>query len=356
MARGVPRMSHILSDKTEVSSKENVEASRYLTVYSPKDSVWDDHRSNTDLMSAMFQRAGLTKYAGRTAGCSGSLTFAWISNHETGEMRLKLREAIFCRVRNCPICQWRRTKLWMARFLQASPTLCAKYPTARFILLTLTVPNKPVHELRPLLGDMNKAWNKFIKRKELKGVLGWIRTTEVTREKKRPMYAHPHFHVLLMVPSNYFTKNYIKRERWLELWQESMCDQSITQVDVRAVKGEKRPKNAQEEAEAPHQPGIVLQELWEVAAEVLKYAVKPSDLIGNGPEDPESVEWFKTYVEQVHKLRFMATGGVFKDLFSEDPSDEELIHAGDELTPEEEEAAKLHFNWIRPVQKYRRKA
>lgn len=357
MAHGVPRMSVIIPDKTAVSSNQNDETSRYLTVYSPKDSVWDDHRSNTDVLSAMFKRAGLDKYAARTAECSGRLTFVRIADRETGEVRLKLREAVFCRVRNCLICQWRRTKLWMARFIQASPQLCLRYPTARFILLTLTVPNCHVSELRDTLGEMNKAWHRFIKLKELKGVVGWIRTTEVTREKKRTMYAHPHFHVLLMVPASYLSGHqYIKRERWLQMWQQAMRDPSITQVDVRAMKTEKRPKDAQEEAEAPHQPGLVLQELWDVASEVLKYAVKPADLIGNGPEDPESVEWLRIYVEQTHKLRFIATGGAFKDLFKEDPTDEELIHAGDELTEEEEAAAKLHFNWDRPVQKYRRKA
>ena len=41
---------------------------------------------------------------------------------------------------------------------------------------------------------------KLTKRKEFALVDGWIRTTEVTRDKERPNeYAHPHFHVILMV-------------------------------------------------------------------------------------------------------------------------------------------------------------
>lgn len=358
-------MRSILADKTAKTSKrkrkivttapKNADLDPdYLVAYSQKDAVWDVHKSHTDLLSAMYQRSKLTNYANRTAECSGFLTFTRAVNRETGEIRHHLKQASFCRVRNCIICQWRRTKLWQHRFFKATPALCLRYPTARFILLTLTVPNCPVAELRAKLAEMNAAWKRLVLRKEFSSVIGWIRTTEVTRESNRVDHAHPHFHVLLMVPPSYFGNNYIKRDRWLTLWQESMRDPSITQVDVRAVKSNRPKAGSQEEAESPSLPGQAYEELWGAAAEVLKYAVKPSDLLGKGPEDPASVEWFKTFVEQVHKLRFMATGGVFKDLFSEDPSEEEMIHAGDEVGPEEESSSNVVFGWDRPVQHYKR--
>ena len=70
------------------------------------------------------------------------------------------------------------------------------------LFLTLTVRNMPVCELRDALQHMNKSWQRLIKRKEFKAVQGWIRTTEITRGKDGS--AHPHFHILLMVPPSWF--------------------------------------------------------------------------------------------------------------------------------------------------------
>ena len=62
---------------------------------------------------------------------------------------------------------------------------------------------------------------KLTKRKEFALVDGWIRTTEVTRDKERPNeYAHPHFHVILMVKPSYFAKGYVKHMDWVRAWGE----------------------------------------------------------------------------------------------------------------------------------------
>src|SRR5690554_8117477 len=110
--------------------------------------------------------------------------------------------------------------MWQARFYQSLPSLVESYPKARWLFLTVTVKNCPVSDLRETLQSMNKAWQRLIKRKEFKPVTGWIRTTEVTRGADGT--AHPHFHVLLMVPPSWFTRDYVKKMRWVELWQESM--------------------------------------------------------------------------------------------------------------------------------------
>src|SRR5690554_5389295 len=124
--------------------------------------------------------------------------------------------------------------MWQARFYQSLPSLVESHPKARWLFLTLTVKNCPVSELRETLQSMNKAWQRLIKRKEFKPVTGWIRTTEVTRGSDGT--AHPHFHVLLMVPPSWFTRDYVKKMRWLQLWQESMKLDYLLSVDIRTVK------------------------------------------------------------------------------------------------------------------------
>ena len=167
----------------------------------------------------------------------------------------------------------------MGRFKDELPKIEAEHPKARWILLTLTVPNPPVNELRATLGRMNKAWQRLSQRKAFKPVLGWIRATEVTQDKKRSDYAHPHFHCLLLVPQSMFGKDYIKHAEWLQLWRDCYRDQSITQVDVRAIKGGTM-KGAVETLKA------------------FNYSMKVDELISRTPE------WILEYMEQVHKLRF----------------------------------------------------
>ena len=49
-------------------------------------------------------------------------------------------------------------------------------------ILTLTVKNPPVTELRDTLKHMNDSWVRLIQTKRFKsGVAGFLRTTEVTR-------------------------------------------------------------------------------------------------------------------------------------------------------------------------------
>lgn len=306
-----------------------------LTDYSKRDAPWDVHRSQAqDVMAIYETEKDFERYAERISNCSGVLRFGMVVEPETGEMSLKLREAQFCRVRNCPVCQWRRSMMWQARFYQAMPRIEQEHPKGRWLFLTLTVPNCPVNELRSTLQDMNKAWNRLRLRKEFKPVLGFIRTTEVTPEKSRKDYAHPHFHALLLVPSNWFTKNYVKQARWLELWRECMRDDTIMQVDIRSVKS--RNKN---------DPKSGLQR---AASETLKYSVKPDDMINNP-------DWFLEMTKQVHKLRFIATGGVLKDVLRQDEeTDQDLIVADDVAENPEDDGARLAFSYRPSDRRYRR--
>ncbi|MCE4093448.1 protein rep, partial [Klebsiella pneumoniae] len=81
------------------------------------------------------------RYGARMACCGGLLRFGWSTLKATGETRLRLREAHFCRVRHGPVCQWRRSLMWQARFYQSLPRIVADYPDSRWMFLTLTVRN-----------------------------------------------------------------------------------------------------------------------------------------------------------------------------------------------------------------------
>ncbi|OWC70311.1 Replication protein, partial [Escherichia coli] len=208
---------------------------KFLSDYSPRDASWDIQRTFTDSVGGIYQTAAeFERYALRMASCSGLLRFGWSTLMETGETRLRLRSAQFCRVRHCPVCQWRRTLMWQARFYQALPKIVADYPSSRWLFLTLTVRNCGIGELGETLTAMNAAFKRMEKRKELSPVQGWIRATEVTRGKDGS--AHPHFHCLLMVPPSWFTRDYVKQARWVELWRDCLRVNYEPNVDIRTVK------------------------------------------------------------------------------------------------------------------------
>lgn len=307
-----------------------------LTKISPSDKPWDMHKAESLRVAKIY--AGNWRHArkaDRIYGCSGVLEFGEIADEKTGEVRLRLLKARFCRVRYCPICQWRRSLLWRAKFYQALPGILAQHPTARFLFLTLTVENCPVDELRETLQMMSKAWNRFKLRKEFSDVMGWVRTTEVTREKARPGYAHPHFHVLLMVPSSYFSgSGYVKKADWAEAWRGALRADYTPVVDVRTVKPKK--SNAADVATATDASSLPRAGI----VETLKYSVKASDMT-------DAPEWFVTVTEQTHRLRFIATGGLFKDVLKQEEriTEEEMIHLGEDAPRMELVRMIMRFLW-----------
>lgn len=306
-----------------------------LADLSPKDKPWDVHRSQAqDVQSIYATAAEFERYAHRISQCSGLLRFGWHPDPDTGELALRLRESRFCRVRHCPVCQWRRSLMWQARFYQSLPAIQQAHPRARWLFLTLTVRNCAISDLRETLRAMNAAWKRFIERREFRPVLGWVRTTEVTRGRNGS--AHPHFHALLMVPPSMFTRHYVTHSRWVELWQEAARLDYTPVVDIRTVKDK-----------APKRDADPLSGLRAAAAETLKYSVKPSDMVA----DPD---WFLEMTRQVHRLRFVASGGVLKDVLRvDDETDEDLILA-DGSAEAEDNGSRLAFKWHSSDRRYRR--
>lgn len=319
------KLTQICETMYEMTGMEvDLEKSIPLATVSERDKVWDTHRASTqDVAQIYAQNAEFERFAERMKSCSTWLQFGFKDG-------LKLKEANFCRVRNCPVCQWRKSLLWKAMMFQTYDTLKELYPNHRWLFLTLTLRNPPVTELRDTLDTMHKAWRKLIKRKEFANVVGWIRTTEVTRDDKRPnTYAHPHYHAMLLVKPSYFTHGYVKQADWIRIWGECLQVNYAPNVDIRTVK----PKGEDD------------TRLRGVIAETLKYAVKPSDMVGDG--SPQSVAWFWEYTRQVHKLRFVASGGVLKNALKHDAdiTDQDMITTDTDTATEAEETDKRRLNF-----------
>lgn len=314
----------------EILHKEPKEVKlQYLTDESQKDKKWDYHRSHTQDIEAVYRASPeFTNTANSLSDCSNFLGFAYKPDPATGEYRYKLRSAYFCQKRHCPVCQWRRSMRNVARFLERMPVIEATFPNHRWLFLTLTVKNCQLDALRAYIGQMNKGWQRLIQKKDWPAD-GWLRTTEVTRNPNDGS-AHPHFHVLMMVKPAYFSHGYVTQEAWAHRWKEAMRLDYDPIIDIRAV----RPK-------------IKGQTLQAAVLETLKYGTKADDGI-------TSADWLYGITKQLHKLRFLASGGALKDILKEELSNDEMIR-GDEAEGGEEAVEELtHFQWHTVKRRYYR--
>lgn len=306
-----------------------------LAIVSERDSVWDTHRNDTAAVGDIYAQCDeFERYSERISDCSGYLLFG------IGESGLVLKQANFCRVRYCSMCQWRKSLYWKAMMYQKYEQLRKEYPKHRFLMLTLTLENPLITELRLTLQHMNKSWQRLIKRKEFVSVVdGWIRTTEVTRDQERPnTHAHPHFHCLLMVKPSYFGKGYLKQMDWVRLWASVLQVNYLPNVDIRVVKSKGKAKG---------EP-VTDDDIKSGVVETLKYAVKPADIMGDGSQ--ASNDWFYELTRQTHKLRFVATGGALKDILKDDVGDKEMIApvGNDEQT----DKRRLNFTYYKRKRSY----
>ena len=113
----------------------------------------------------------LSKYADRINGCSGILKFG--VNPDQG--KLVLKQAFFA-VSVIALCV-SGADLYSegALCFQQLPNIQERFPTHRWVFLTLTVKNPPVTELRDTLKHMNDSWKRLIETKRFKsGVAGFL--------------------------------------------------------------------------------------------------------------------------------------------------------------------------------------
>lgn len=291
-----------------------------LADLSEKDKLWDKHRGNADCLSNHYARSIYQKYSERINDCSKLLDFRLVPEQHEGVYKLKLASTNFCRVRHCPVCQWRRSLMWKAKAYQVLPKVIQNYPKYRWLFLTLTVKNCPIEELRENLDLMNKSFIRLTKLKEFPAI-GWIKSVEVTRGSDEN--AHPHIHCLLLVPPGYFGANYLSQIRWTKLWQQSARLDYKPMIHVKAIA-------------KYHEPMSIIPE-------ILKYQVKESDLVANR-------EWFLELTKQLHKTRAIAVGGVLRHYMGElEKEPEDLIGQGNQKEVDE---GHLYFGWKREKKKY----
>ena len=234
-------------------------------------------------LSKLFTLSGNSTYATKIAQCAKILDFMMRTSCNELELSSRLREGRFCKLKLCPICQWRHSLKWKARAYQAIPKLLEDYPTTKYILLTLTAQNVNVEEVRTTIEWMNSGWRKLIKRKCFPAI-GWVKSIEVTRNTSKNT-CHPHIHALLAVKSDYNGRGYIKKSKWRELWKDCL------KVDYLPVVSVEKVTNL--EASIPN---------------IVKYSTKGCDTFTD-------TNYLAELSKQLQNCRMIETGGVLREYF-----------------------------------------
>lgn len=310
---------------------------------------WIPKKQLGEFLVLSYFRLGYDKKAERVSNCGTFLEFGKVeelggvspgapgrcSGDAPASTTFKLHNANFCRDRLCPMCAWRRSYKIFGQVSQIMNLIGSDY---EFIFLTLTVPNCSADELVSTLNSMSKAWLNLIRYKSVKTILkGFFKAFEITYNKSVDTY-HPHIHAVFAVPKNYFvSRDYIKRDEWLELWRKSMKNSRITQVDVRKARDKCNSKYAD----------TAVKTLGSAVAEIAKYAVKSSSYlffdeslsdIKNGvffPDEELTDKVVSVLSTALAGRRLCSFGGCFlkahQALQLDDAEDGDLIHIDGDL-------------------------
>lgn len=302
-----------------------------LSDYSESDKPWDRHKQESETVYRMLATSDndrIRKYADRIKECAGWLIFA---HTDLTERKFRLHQASFCRVRVCPVCQWRRSMKYTCKMIKSIPEIVKSNPRLRLLHLVLTVRNCPLDELRQTINLMNTGWNRLTRRKQFIPIVkGYLKSIEITHNSTTDE-AHPHFHCLLLVPDWYFTHSnyYLTHSDWTELWKSCCRLEYIPIVNIQSVRqsDEKR--------------------IIKIVRELTKYTTKPDDLINSGSD------WLIKYIFQTIGLRFFSTGGLIRQSLGEIEKEyENLINVDEDETDNDKIIAQSLFDWNREREKY----
>ena len=249
----------------------------------PLDKFTRHRRLNQPIARALYKDSDTIDVGRRIATCAETIGVDLYEEPEQG-IEARLRAMRPCNARLCPFCEWRRTRAWRRRLFNGLEAFGQSGENRVPIFLTVTVPNPPMEDLRKTLGQMNKAWNRFVAHRGFPTDM-WFRRTEVTVSASvahPAAFAHPHFHALLLVKPSYFGKGYITQDTWASRWSTAMrADQRLV-VDVRRVGTRTRGCDSSTVGSAT--PSAANKS---AVLEVAKYMAKGTQLLEIGESLPE---------------------------------------------------------------------
>ncbi len=182
-----------------------------------------------------------------------------------------------------------------------------------WLFLTITVKNVPAVRVRETFSSvLNAGMSRLTRRKNWPAV-GWVVSREVTRSKRHGD-AHPHLHVLLLVPPSYFTDGYLSHGDWMSLIRDAFRLDYDPSIRIRRV--------GSNVDEMPMRKALL---------ETFKYAVKAQDMIVDR-------DWCLQLTDEMRGLRAHSSGGLLRQYLADQDDEEE-----DAIDPDLDDFEALWF-------------
>ena len=250
--------------------------------------------------------------------CGNNLLFSVNDKNEK-----KFKSAYFCRLRTCPMCNWRKSLKMFGQTNKIANKILEQNSSTRFLFVTFTVKNCSADKFSQTIDMMNIGFKRLtdkskgvkITEKFKNNLLGYIRAMEVTYNQEKDTY-HPHIHCIFAVKAQYFTKGYIKKSDWQYIWGECCNTEYEPIVKVQSI------KNSTSKA----------------VAEVAKYPVK-MDEIANYQDKKKAIKALIIFTKILKGRRLITLGGVFADIKKQLKLDD--IETGDLVNLEDDQKEKF---------------
>lgn len=226
-----------------------------------------------------------------------------------GEKLSKVNPTRTCKLMTCPTCSKIKSGKLAFAINTARTELMELVPNTRnhkYYMLTLTVRNPQISQLKPMVTLMQKAINDMLLKSEhnkiysplRKNLLGSLKSLEFFGSNTKQGEAHPHFHILLAFDGTFKTKD-LNKSLLLNMWQHAMKDKSLSidAIDFRQIRS--RSKTLDDGTK------VILNAFTAGLYETIKYALKPTDFLKLSNSDSIS------FITQIQKTRQYSTSGIF---------------------------------------------
>ena len=298
-----------------------------------KEKPWKKHKINSLKLHRLYKKALIKDNELITESrmkkleeCGNNLLFSVNDKNEK-----KFKSAYFCRLRTCPMCNWRKSLKMFGHTNKIVNKILEQNSSTRFLFVTFTVENCEADKLSQTIDMMNMGFKRLtdkskgvkITEKFKSNMLGYIRAMEVTYNQEKDTY-HPHIHCIFAVKAGYFTHGYIKKSDWQYIWGECCNTEYEPIVKVQTI------KNSTSKA----------------VAEVAKYPVKMDEL-ANYQDEKKAIKALIVFTKILKGRRLITFGGVFAEarklLKLDDIETGDLVNLDDDQKEKFEEIKKVLF-------------
>jgi len=182
---------------------------------------WDDLKKR-NLAFAERVSSFDSKLAQRVEECADIVKFKECANGF-----LAFKSARFCRVRGCPMCEWRRSRRVAKMVANAVKNFEGK-PSNNWQQITLSIHPVPVCELSHAIDELCDGFSRLSRLKiwKIKGGFRFIHLQWMEN------MVQPSIQFLGLCPAGMTGKNYISRDKWTRLWAQSIRLESVPGVDT----------------------------------------------------------------------------------------------------------------------------